>query len=92
MYYKQNIIPEAWKLAQVTMIPKKVAKSNNPKDYRPISVTSCLGKLAERPLRTRLYDYLNKNNLLIDQQSGFRKYRQTKDNLFVCIVKLLFLK
>ena len=69
------------------MIPKKVAKSNNPKDYRPISVTSCLGKLAERLLRTRLYDYLNKNNLLIDQQSGFRKYRQTKDNLFHLIQK-----
>ena len=84
---KQNIIPEAWKLAQVTMIPKKVVKSNNPKDYRPISVTSCLGKLTERLLRTRLYDYLNKNNLLIDQQSGFRKYRQTKDNLFHLIQK-----
>jgi hypothetical protein len=69
------------------MIPKKVAKSNNPKDYRPISMTSCLGKLAERLLRTRLYDYLNKNNLLIDKQSGFKNHKQTKDNFFHLIQK-----
>jgi hypothetical protein len=56
--------------------------SDNPKDYRPISVTSCIGKLSERLLRTRLYDFLQNNKLLIDQQSGFRKNRQTKDNLF----------
>jgi hypothetical protein len=71
------------------MIPKKSNKSDNPKDYRPIIVTSCLGKLAEKLIRKRLCDFLQENNLIIDQQSGFRKQRQTKDNIIHIIQKSL---
>ena len=37
-------MPFSWKIANITMIPKKVSKSKDPGDYRPISMTSCLGK------------------------------------------------
>jgi len=65
-------LPKGWKMAKITMIPKTLGKSNDPGDYRPISMTSCLGKLAERMVKTRLYSYLEYNKLLVIQQSGFR--------------------
>ena len=39
-------IPIEWKLAKIVMIPKKESSSDTAK-YRPISLTSCLGKLIE---------------------------------------------
>lgn len=86
---EQNYIPQAWKIATITLIPKKTGKSKNPKDYRPISVTSCLGKLAEKLIRTRLGKFLEDNDLIIKQQSGFRNLRQTKDNLLHIIQKTI---
>ncbi|CAF0984753.1 unnamed protein product [Brachionus calyciflorus] len=63
------------------MIPKKSSASTNPKDFRPISVTGCLAKLAGNLIQRRLVKFMEENNLLIMQQSGFHKKRQTKDNL-----------
>ncbi|CAF0725089.1 unnamed protein product, partial [Brachionus calyciflorus] len=81
-------IPNNWKKAQVSMIPKKVPPTQDPSKYRPISLTSCLGKLLERIIYTRLYSYIEKNFSLIQEQSGFRKHRRTADNLFFLIQKI----
>jgi hypothetical protein len=64
------------------MIPKKNFNSSNPKDYRPISLTSFLAKLAERLMLLKIKEFLDKKGIIIKQQSGFRQKRQTKDNLF----------
>ena len=40
-------MPESWKVANVTMVPKKTQKSRDPADYRPISLLSCIDKVAE---------------------------------------------
>jgi hypothetical protein len=48
-------LPKSWKSAVVTMIPKKESNSSNPTEYRPISLLICIGKLAERILKNRLY-------------------------------------
>ena len=64
-------IPEEWKKAKIIMIPKG-EKSNDPEKYRPISLTSCLGKLIERLFKKRLVEfleikiYLLNNNLASD--------------------------
>jgi ribonuclease HI len=49
--------------------------------YRPISLTSCLGKLLERIITVRLTHYLNTNNIIPLQQSGFRADHSTADHL-----------
>ena len=74
-------LPDAWKSASITMIPKKENKSSSPANYRPISLTSCVGKLAERVVKNRLYSFLESKNLIVKEQSGFRKKRGTADNL-----------
>jgi hypothetical protein len=51
-------LPDSWKVAVITMVPKKISGSSNPDDYRGISLLSCVGKLAERVVRNRLYGFL----------------------------------
>ena len=81
-------MPEAWKVAVITMIPKKTENSTDPNDYRGISLLSCLGKLAERVIKNRLYSFLESKKLIIDEQSGFRTNRGTSDNLLFMTQKI----
>ena len=50
--------------------------------YRPLSLTSCLGKIEEKIITNRVKDWCNKNNIINKQQNGFRTKRSTNDNPF----------
>ena len=78
---KRNKIPNDWKLSIVSMLFKKNSFSSNISVYRPISLKSCLARLFERIILTRLQVHLQANNPIIMEQSGFRRNRQTKDNI-----------
>ena len=58
------------------------------KSYRPISITSCLAWLYERLLLARLQSFLNEKIIIVNQQSGFRRNRSTKDNLIFLTQKV----
>ena len=79
---QQSKIPQEWKNSVINMIPKKQNNSSDPKQYRPISLTSCIAKLAERLMLKKMKEFMENNNIISKQQSGFRKQRQTRDNLF----------
>ena len=68
---RNSIFPEAWKTARVTPIFKEGDKSER-SNYRPISVLPVLTRLFEILIFNQLYKYLNDNNLLSQEQSGFR--------------------
>jgi exonuclease III len=82
-------LPASWKLSQVSMIKKKADDFSSVKSYRPISITSYLAKLNERLILNRLINSLTNNNTLAFFQSGFRKHRQTKDNIMFIVQKVL---
>ena len=67
------------------MILKNGQDSSLLSSYRPISMTPCIARLFERMVLHRLEIYLKINNIIITNQSGFRKNRQTKDNLLYVI-------
>ena len=79
--WKTGDIPESWKEATVIPIPKPGKDPQNPSNYRPIALTSCLCKTMERMINARLVWFLEKNNILTKYQSGFRKSRTTTDQL-----------
>jgi hypothetical protein len=74
-------LPTDWKNAAVVPILKPNKPANLPESYRPISLTSCLGKLMERIINNRLKWYIEKNRLLPIFQTGFRNGCTTSDNL-----------
>jgi hypothetical protein len=84
----ESTISSCWKSADITMIPKK----GDPKDiknYRPISITPVLMRLFEKIILARIQVFIEKNNLIVKEQSGFRRRRSTKDNLTYMTQKIL---
>ena len=80
------ILPSSWKEATISMIYKKGDRKNI-NNYRPISITSSICRLIEKIILERPTNYLTKTNIIIQEQSGFRKNRSTKDNLVFLIQK-----
>ena len=75
-----SIYPDMWKVANVSPIFKKGDKQLI-KNYRPISLLPICGKILEKIIFTKLYDYLHSNNLITKNQSGFRPGDSTTNQL-----------
>ncbi|KMQ86555.1 rna-directed dna polymerase from mobile element jockey-like protein [Lasius niger] len=68
----EGIFPEEWKVATVVPIPK-VPKTVKASEYRPINVLPIYEKVLELVVKKQLDEFIASNNILIEQQSGFRK-------------------
>ena len=73
--------PSMWKEAIIIPLLKKGKDKTDKKSYRPISLLSCLGKTMERMVNNRLQYHLEKNGLINPFQSGYRKHRNTEDQV-----------
>ena len=72
----QGIFPDKLKIAKILPIHKAEAK-NLSTNYRPISLLSILGKIFEKAISARFLKFLDKHNVLTQNQFGFRKNRST---------------
>lgn len=79
--WTQGKIPDNWKIAKVIPILKPGKRRSSPDSYRPISLTSNICKTMESIINKRLQHYLEKNNIITHNQSGFRKGRTTIDQI-----------
>ena len=74
--------PDLCKLAEV--IP--LFKNDNPllcENYRPVSLLPVYSKIFEKVIYTRMYKFLDNNNLIYDRQFGFRSKYSTSHALSV---------
>ena len=72
-----GIFPDLLKIAKVKPLFKRgdTALLNN---YRPISLLPTISKVFERVIYSQLYAYFNDNNLMSEQQYGFRAQHSTE--------------
>lgn len=71
--FLSGFVPEDWKYALVVPIPKPNKAPNRVDSCRPISLTSCLGKVMEKLINERLKWYLDQSMALTKYQAGLRK-------------------
>lgn len=71
-------LPSSFRHATVCFIPKP-GKPLMLENLRPISLTSCVGKLLERIIQVRVQEYMEENNLFTHQMFGFRRHLSTQD-------------
>lgn len=76
--YKAKEYPLSWRSAIVQPIPKKGNKTE-PKNYRPIAITSVLAKTMEKVINAKIMRFLADTQQLSDHQYGFRSQRSTGD-------------
>ena len=79
-----GIFPEMLQIAKIKPLYKKGDLScfNN---YRPISLLPTISKVFERVIHTQLFNYFDVNDLLTEQQYGFR----TKHSTELAAIKLV---
>ena len=66
-----GMFPDSWKYANVQPVHKKLNRQVK-RNYRPISLLPICGKILEKIVFDNVYSFLNNNNLLSKNQSGFR--------------------
>ena len=60
--FDNGIFPESWVLGNIIPTYKNKGKAQNPENYRPIALISCVGKLFTRIISNRLTKYADKYN------------------------------
>ena len=69
--------PDDLKIAQIILIHKSGSKDSS-SNYRPISILPAINKVFEKRLYSRLYSYVETNELLSPSQYGFREETSTE--------------
>ena len=86
--FSTKFFPNAFKTAQVIPIPK-ISSPKSLNDLGPISLLSVFSKLFEKILESRMFRFLNKNNILTSSQFGFRTNSSTELAVTTLYDKLL---
>ena len=76
-----GIYPTEWVQGLIFPI-YKTGDPLNPSNYRGIAITSCLSKLFNSILNARLEKYILKNELIRNEQIGFKAGCRTSDHIF----------
>lgn len=78
-------VPSSWRAMSCVMIPKPNNDHNLVKGWRPIVLSNCIGKLAEKVVADRLQRH---TPLFHPLQYGSRKHRSAIDSMMVTLSKV----
>ncbi|GIY78163.1 putative 115 kDa protein in type-1 retrotransposable element R1DM [Caerostris darwini] len=73
----RGFFPEPWRIARLVLIDKDNKKMDHPSHFRPICLLPCWGKVLDKLIPERLSYHLESDQILSDNQYGFRKNRST---------------
>ena len=83
--FDSEVFPVQWAQGIIVPLFKGGAEDfrYDPGKYRGITLLSVLGKTYTAVLNNRLSNWIENNNILADEQAGFRPNRSITDQLFV---------
>ena len=79
--WSSHSFPSIGKTSSIIPIHNIGKPLDSPASFRPISLTSCVSKLFERIILSRLLFFLESNSILSPRQAGFRHGRSTLDQI-----------
>ena len=79
--WASHSFPSMWKTSSIIPIHKMGKPLDSPASFRPISLTSCVSKLFERIILSRLLFFLESNSILSARQAAFCPERSTLDQI-----------
>lgn len=74
--------PPSWNSALIVLIHKKGPRTD-PANFRPISLLNVIGKIYSRFLLNKLTTWMESNNIIAEEQAGFRPGRSTTDQILI---------
>ena len=81
LFWSSHSFTSIWKTSSIIPIHKMGKPLDSPASFWPISLTSCVSKLFERIILSRLLFFLESNSILSPRQVGFRPGRSTLDQI-----------
>jgi hypothetical protein len=78
--FDEGVFPSAFKTSTVIPI-QKVPKTIKSEEFRPINMLPVYEKAMEIVVKDQLSAFIDENNILIEQQSGFRKSHSCETSL-----------
>jgi hypothetical protein len=79
--WTSGTVPQSWKQATVSAVPKQGKPPSDPRSYRPISLTPHLSKIYERMVKARMEFHLEKHKIIPASQAGFKRGRGCVDHI-----------
>ena len=79
--FRSNVVPQCWRVGEIVPMSKAGKDPSNMGSYRPVCLTSCLGKWLERVISNKVRWMLESAGWLSVYQAGFRKGRGVNDQL-----------
>ena len=79
--WSSHSFPSIWKTSSIIPIHKMGKPLDSPASFRPVSLTTCVSKLSERIILSRLFFFLEFNSIFSPRQAGFRPGRSTLDQI-----------
>ena len=85
--FDRGIFPTDWCLAILQPLHKK-GDLNVPDNYRGISLLNTCSKIYTSILNRRINSWINENNIIGEEQAGFREEHSTMDHIFTLMATI----
>jgi len=82
-----STFPNLLKHSDIVPLYKK-GSPQNPSNYRPVAVLHNLSKIFENSILSRMQSFIEKENILPNNQFGFRKNHSTKDAILSLFLQI----
>ena len=85
---------DEWPIGMIKPIFKQKRSSDDPDNYKGITIVSCFGTIFASVINNRLVEYFDENSTIGSEQAQFRAGHSTVDHMFTlhCIIDFFLSK